>query len=98
VGELSYVREKVGIRWQASKDLLKEVFNRIACALMGVEHGVAVEELRKCKKQLAAWVEHNEPERQAHSKFTKKRWRRINNNAMERLNKLMCSLRRMSIL
>jgi len=53
--------------------LLKEVFNRIAYAPMGFEYGVAVEELRKYKPQLAAWVERNEPECWAQSKFTKER-------------------------
>jgi len=44
---------KVGIRRQGSKDLLKEVFNRIAYTPTEVEYGVAVEELRKYKLQLA---------------------------------------------
>jgi len=54
---------KLGIRRQASKDLLKEVFNRIAYASTGVEYGVGMEELRKYKLQWATWVECNEPER-----------------------------------
>jgi len=53
---LQHVREnfltyagKVRIRRQGSKDLLKEVFNRIVYAPTGVEYRVAVEELRKYK-------------------------------------------------
>lgn len=69
---LTYVG-KVGIWWKTPKDLLKEVFNRIAYTPTGVEYGVAVEELRKYKPQLAAWVERNEPERWAQSKFIKQR-------------------------
>ena len=101
---LRHVREnfltyagKVGIRPQGSKDLLKEVFNKIAYAPTGVEYGVAVEEIRKYKSQLAAWVKRNEPEQWAQSKFTKERWGRLNNNAVESWNNWMCSLRRMSI-
>jgi len=41
---------------------LKEVFNRIAYAPMGVEYGVTMEELRKYQPQLAALVERNKPE------------------------------------
>jgi len=52
---------------------LKEVFNRIAYAPTGVEYGVAVEKWRKYKPQLTDWVERNEPERWAQSKFTKDR-------------------------
>jgi len=41
---------KVGIRRQASKDLLKEVFNRVAYAPTGVEYGLAMDELRKSSR------------------------------------------------
>ena len=40
---------------------MKEIFNRIAYAPTWVEYGVAVEDLRKYKPQLVAWVERNEP-------------------------------------
>ena len=56
---------KVGIRRQASKDLLKEVFNRVAYAPTGVEYSLAMDELRKIKLELVAWVKRNDPERWA---------------------------------
>jgi len=59
------------------------VFNKIAYASTGVEYGVTVEELGKYKPQLVAWVERNELERWVQSKFTKERWGRLNNNAVE---------------
>ena len=52
---------KLSIRRTASKNLLKELFNRLAYATMKVEYGGALEELRKFKRQLAGWVERNEP-------------------------------------
>jgi len=53
---------KVGIHLQASKDLLKEVFNRVVYALTGVEYGLTMDELWKFKPEFAAWVECNDPE------------------------------------
>ncbi|KAJ8451050.1 hypothetical protein Cgig2_026859 [Carnegiea gigantea] len=61
VDEAAVVEER--IRRQGSTDILKEVFNRITYSPTRVEYGVAVEELRKYKPQLAAWVKRNEPER-----------------------------------
>ena len=58
---------KLGIRRQALKDLLNEVFNRFTYAPAGIECGVAIEELRKYKPQLAAWVKCNESKRSQNS-------------------------------
>ena len=62
---------KLGIRWDASKDHIKELFNRVAYAAIAAEYGQALEELRHYKHELARWVEDNEPGCWAQSKFTK---------------------------
>ena len=54
---------KFGIRRDASKDLLKEMFNRVAYAPTAAEYELALAELRKYKRELVCWVEKNEPER-----------------------------------
>lgn len=74
---------KLGIRRNASKDLVKEMFNRMAYATIVVEYGQVMEELRQYKHELAQWVEDNELERWAQSKFRKERWRKLNNNPIE---------------
>jgi len=53
---------KLGIRKDALKDLLKEMFNRLAYAPTGPEYEVALDELRHHKVELERWVEENEPE------------------------------------
>ena len=88
---------KLGIRRDASKDLLKEMFNRLTYAPTGPEYEVALGELRHYKVELARWVEDNEPERWVQSKFTKERWGKLNNNPAESWNNWMCGLRQMSI-
>jgi len=88
---------KKGIRRDVSKDSVKEMFNRVAYAATGAEYGEALEELRQYKQELAHWVEDNESERWAQSKFSKERWGKMNNNPIESSNNWMCGLRQMSI-
>ena len=88
---------KLGIRRDVSKDLLKEMFNRVAYAPTTAEYELALAELRKYKRELACWVEDNEPERWVQSKFLKERWGNLNNNPIESWNNWMCGLRQMSI-
>jgi len=64
---------KYGYRKESTKDLLKEMFKRVAYAIGAAEYGFAGDELRKFKRQLVVWVERNEPERWAQSKFMKDR-------------------------
>ena len=54
---------KLGMRNDASKDLLKEMFNRLAYGPTGPEYEVELGELRDYKVEFARWVEDNEPER-----------------------------------
>ena len=88
---------KLGIRRNASKDLVKEMFNRVAYAATIAEYVQALEEPRQYKRELARWVEDNELKRWAQSKFTKKRWGKLNNNPVESWNNWMCGLRQKSI-
>ena len=74
---------RLGIRRNESKDLIKEMFNCVAYATIAAEYDSALEEFRKFKCELAQWVEKNEPERWAQSKFKKERWGRFNNNPVE---------------
>ena len=41
-----------------------------------------MDEMRKFRRELAVWVERNEPERWAQLKFKKERWGRLDNNAI----------------
>ena len=73
------------------------MLNRVAYAASEVEYGLAMDEMRKFRRELAVWVERNEPERCAQAKFKKERWGTLNNNAIESWNKWMLSLRCMPI-
>ena len=73
------------------------MFNRMTFAPTAAEYELALAELRKYKRELACWVEENEPERWVQSKFLKDRWRKLNNNPIESWNNWMCALRQMSI-
>jgi len=73
------------------------MLNRVAYAASEAEYGLAVEELRKFKRELAMWVERNESERWVQAKFRKERWGRLNNNAIESWKNWMRSLRSMPV-
>lgn len=61
------------------------------------EHNAPLEELRCYKSGLIAWVENNKLEQQATYNFGKERWRRMNNNVIERWNNQMRRLQPMAI-
>jgi len=77
------VAAKYGYRKELTKDLLKEMLNRVAFTASVAEYGLAMDELRKFKRESAMWMEQNELERWVQSKFTKDGWGRLNNNAIE---------------
>lgn len=58
----------------------------IAHARLDYDYDVAIIELRKVSEDLATWVESNQPEHWAMSKFAKKRWDKITTNLAESLN------------
>ena len=74
---------RLGIQRNASKDLLKEMFNRIAYATIVAEYDSAMDELRRFKRELAVWVKENDPQHWAQSKFKKDKWGKLNNNPVE---------------
>jgi len=74
---------KYGIQKEAMKQIVKEMLYRVAYAPTAVEFNVALYELRGYKGELGAWVDDNEPEQWAASKFGKERWGRMNNNVIE---------------
>jgi len=86
---------KLGIQRNASKNMLKEMFNRLAYATTKAKYDGALEELRKFKRQLAEC--RNEPEQWAQSKFSKERWGKLNNNPAESWNNWVRKLRPLSI-
>jgi len=57
------VTGKYDFQREATKDLLKAMFNHVAYTPSSVEYGIAMDEMRKFKRELAEWVEKNEPER-----------------------------------
>jgi len=57
------VAAKYGYRKEATKDLLKEILNRVTHAASEAEYGLTMDELRKFKRESVVWVEGNEPER-----------------------------------
>jgi len=72
------------------------MLNRVVYAASEVEYGLAMDELRKFKHELAVSAE-QKPEQWAQSKFNKDRWGRLNNNAIESWKNWMRSLRCMPI-
>jgi len=62
---------RLGIRRKEPKELIKEMFNRVAYATTPTEYDCALHEMRSFKLELALWVEKKEPERWAQSKFKK---------------------------
>jgi len=88
---------KKGVGRKATKDLVKKMFNRVVYEVTGAEYGQALEELRQFKQELARWVEDNEPESWAQSKFGKERWGKMNNNPIESWNNWIRGLRKMSL-
>ena len=88
---------RLGIRSKEAKDLIKEMFNRVAYATTAAEYDCALQEMRTFKRKLALWVEKKELERWAQSKFKKERWGKLNNNPIESWNNWMRKLPAMSI-
>jgi len=74
---------KMNFRYDALKDMLKEMFNRVTYASINTEYINALDELRKLKINLIMWNEHNEPEQWVQSKFKKEKWEKLNNNPIE---------------
>ena len=77
---------RLGIRRNASKNLLKEMFNRMAYATTVAKYDSGMDELRRFKRELAVQVEENDPQHWAQSKFKKERWGMLNNNPVESWN------------
>jgi len=73
------------------------MFNHIAYATTAAECDSAMDELRKFKRELAVWVERNDPQHWAQSKFKKEMWGKLNNNPIESWNNWMRKSRVMSI-
>ena len=65
---------------------IKEMLYRVAYALTLGEYNVVVQELKAYKPESAQWINDNEPEQWAETKFRKERWGRLNNNVIESWN------------
>lgn len=72
----NFLREasKHNLRKETTKHIVKEMLNRVAYATNAADYDSAMEELRRYKAPLADWIEANEPERWATSKFPMNRW------------------------
>jgi len=51
------VAAKYGYQKDSTKDLLKEILNRVEYALSAAKYELAMNELRKFKHELVVWVE-----------------------------------------
>ena len=71
------------VRCDASKELVKQMLNRVAYAPTMLEYDVATEELRSYKAPLATRVQENDPQHWAMAKVGKEQWGRIKNNPVE---------------
>jgi len=89
---------KYGIRKEVTKQIVKEMLYRVVYTLIVVEDNAAFKELRCYKVELGTWVHDNEPEQWAASKFSEKRWGRMNNNVIESWNNWMQRLHSMPML
>ena len=64
---------KLCIRGNTSRELVQDMFNRVAYATTAAEYDSTMDELKRYKRELAIWVEENKPECWAQSKFAKER-------------------------
>jgi len=55
-GELHRATAKLGFRQEGSKDMLKEIFNRVAYVPIDGEYMEAIDELRKLKSSFVVWI------------------------------------------
>jgi len=62
------------------------MFYHVAFATTAADYDAAIEELSRYKRKLAVWIEKNELEWWAQSKFPKDRWGKLNNNPVEGWN------------
>ena len=49
------------VHCDASKELMKKMFNRIAYTLTALEYDVSMKELRAYNRPLTIWVQKNDP-------------------------------------
>jgi len=63
---------KHGIRKEAAKQIVKEMFYRVASAPIMGKYNAALEELRCYKAELGSWVEDNELEQWVHRRSLRK--------------------------
>lgn len=95
----SFMKEagKHGLRKETTRLIVKEMFNKVAYATNTADYDSEMEELRRCKRQLAEWIEANEPERWALSKFPINRWGCMDISVIDDWNKWMHRLRSLPI-
>ena len=68
------------------KENALEWLDKIAYARVETDYNYHMFKLRKYNKSLATWIEQNELEHWAMSKFPKKRWNKITTNLVESFN------------
>jgi len=85
------------IQKEATKELAKEMLYKVAYTPTVREYNAALQELTSYKSELATWVEDNEPEQRAESKFRNERRGRLNNSVFESWSNWMQCLRPMSV-
>ena len=79
------------------KENALEWLDKITYARVETDCNYHMFELRKYNESLATWIEQNEPEHWAMSKFLKKRWDKITNDLAESFNAWLKNERHQSI-
>ena len=79
------------------KENALELLDKIASARVEIDYNYHMFELTKYNESLAAWIEKNEPEHWAMSKFPKKIWDKMTTNLVESFNAWLRNERHHSI-
>ncbi|XP_010659540.3 uncharacterized protein LOC104881341 [Vitis vinifera] len=88
---------KHNTRGNKGKENALQFLDSIAYARLEQDYNVSMFELRKYNDALAKWVEENEPEHWAMSKFPKQRWDKMTTNLAESFNAWLRNERHHSI-
>ncbi|RVW61547.1 hypothetical protein CK203_066201 [Vitis vinifera] len=97
VENFSSFLSKHNTRGNKGKENALQFLDSIAYARLEHDYNVSMFELRKYNDALAKWVEENEPEHWAMSKFPKQRWDKMTTNLAESFNAWLRNERHHSI-
>ena len=88
---------KYNTRGNKGKENALQWLDKIVYARLEIDYNAHLNELRMYNDLLATWIEENEPQHWAMSKFPKKRWDKMTTNLIESFNAWLRDERHLSI-